>query len=580
MTAEAAEARTGERSPLRVGVLLDDLWQPAWIRRILTDLRQSPIAEIVLVVANLAAPAPRPAWRKLFERPHHALYGLYSAVDRYLFAPRPGGRPARVTAGAEGPALDASAPASVAGLVEAADSLSIRPVQDRFSDYFTDADVETILGYELDVALRFGFRIIRGRALEIARYGVWSYHHADNRVNRGGPAGFWEVFERAPTTGSLLQVLNEDLDNGTVIYRSATSTDPYSVTRNRNTCFWISASFVQRCLRDVYERQPAAPLASVDREPFVPYSNRLYTIPRNGEMARLAARHVAHVMRLRVKRKLMPEQWGLAYSRRSEIPSMHRLRLLPGGAQRLWADPFPVFHEEGHFVFFEQQLPGEPAHVAVMKLAEDGSWSQPSTVLRSDGHISYPFVFEWDGSLFMVPETADKRRVELYRCAEFPTSWELEDVLLEDVWAVDATLAKVEERWWLFVSIAPDEAAIFDELFLYYADSPLGPWTPHRRNPVKSDARNSRPGGRLFWQDGKLYRPAQDCGPRYGYATVINEVERLDEDCYEEREVAALRPDWDRRVVAGHNYNSVAGLTVCDVRLRYPVRAGRQSPHA
>jgi transcriptional regulator GlxA family with amidase domain len=48
----------------------------------------------------------------------------------------------------------------------------------------------------------------------------------------------------------------------------------------------------------------------------------------------------------------------------------------------------------------------------------------------------------------------------------------------------------------MFVSIA--ENCIPDELSLFYAESPLGPWTPHPRNPVKSDVRGSRPAGGLF----------------------------------------------------------------------------------
>ena len=59
---------------------------------------------------------------------------------------------------------------------------------------------------------------------------------------------------------------------------------------------------------------------------------------------------------------------------------------------------------------------------------------------------------------------------------------------------------------------------------------PLGPWKPHKRNPVKSDVRNSRPAGRLFYWNGDLYRPAQDSSQRYGYAMSINRVLRLTPD--------------------------------------------------
>ena len=90
----------------------------------------------------------------------------------------------------------------------------------RFCDYLSDEDVSRIRAANVDVLLRFGFRILKGPILRAAKHGVWSYHHGDNQVNRGGPAGFWEVMLNRPTTGSVLQILNEDLDNGRVIYRS------------------------------------------------------------------------------------------------------------------------------------------------------------------------------------------------------------------------------------------------------------------------------------------------------------------------------------------------------------------------
>jgi len=88
-----------------------------------------------------------------------------------------------------------------------------------------------IRSYHLDVLVRLGFRILRGGILQAARYGVWSYHHGDNKVNRGGPPGFWEVLEGHAVTGSILQRLNDELDNGTVLCRSFSATDPLSGLR-------------------------------------------------------------------------------------------------------------------------------------------------------------------------------------------------------------------------------------------------------------------------------------------------------------------------------------------------------------
>ena len=50
------------------------------------------------------------------------------------------------------------------------------------------------------------------------------------------------------------------------------------------------------------------------------------------------------------------------------------------------------------------------------------------------------------------------------------------------------------------------------ELSIYWADRIRGPWRPHALNPVKLDARSSRPAGALFRRDGKWIRPAASSG--------------------------------------------------------------------
>lgn len=67
------------------------------------------------------------------------------------------------------------------------------PQKKGFVDFFTNEETEKLLKYNLDVIFRFGFNIIKGELFTLAKYGVWSLHHGDNDINRGGPAGFWEI---------------------------------------------------------------------------------------------------------------------------------------------------------------------------------------------------------------------------------------------------------------------------------------------------------------------------------------------------------------------------------------------------
>ena len=75
-------------------------------------------------------------------------------------------------------------------------SLHVTPIVSKsgFVFRYRDDDVRAIKGLNLDLLLRCGSGILRGEILNAARFGILSFHHADNRINRGGPAGFWEVF--------------------------------------------------------------------------------------------------------------------------------------------------------------------------------------------------------------------------------------------------------------------------------------------------------------------------------------------------------------------------------------------------
>ena len=87
----------------------------------------------------------------------------------------------------------------------------------KYSQYMKESDVERIKEKELDFILRFGMNIIRGEVLNAAKLGVWSFHHDDEEIIRGGPPGFWEIFHRHSHNGVMLQQLTNKLDGGRII---------------------------------------------------------------------------------------------------------------------------------------------------------------------------------------------------------------------------------------------------------------------------------------------------------------------------------------------------------------------------
>lgn len=68
-----------------------------------------------------------------------------------------------------------------------------------------------------DLAVRFGFGVLKGDALTAPEHGILSFHHGDLREYRGQPAGFWELLHNNRTVGITVQRLSETLDGGEIV---------------------------------------------------------------------------------------------------------------------------------------------------------------------------------------------------------------------------------------------------------------------------------------------------------------------------------------------------------------------------
>lgn len=554
-----------EEGKLRVGLLLDSMEVCAWVYRMVEILQRSDYAAVELLVVDGGGDAERPSLvRRITGKARNLLpvllnKGLDIAEQKL------------VERGASLP--DAFALKDLSPLVEGVPVLTVKPARKRVSDYFSSQDVAAIEQHRIDVLIRIGFRILRGGILRAARYGVWSYHHGDNRVNRGGPAGYWEVVEGWPETGSMLQILSEDIDNGKVLYRSWSCTQE-TVADNRNNLYWKTLSFIPRRLEQLHRLGEEEFFRRVEAEnpPLDLYGNRLFTVPTRGERARHIVRRTLGKLRDKYANKFYFDQWFLLYHLGDDgWGSLWRYRSIHPPKDRFWADPFPVYRDGKYYLFIEEFLfDRRQGHIALLEMDEEGNYGEPVPVLERPYHLSYPFVFQFEGEYYMVPESAANRSVDLYRCVEFPHRWEHRRTLLKGVSAVDATLHRQDGRWWMFVSIAENEgASSCDELFLFHSDDLLqGEWIPHPENPVVSDVRRARPAGRIFRHAGRLYRPSQNCAGRYGHGFQINEILRLDETGYEERPTATAAPDWRPGLLATHTFNRAGRLTVIDAEQR------------
>lgn len=215
------------------------------------------------------------------------------------------------------------------------------------------------------------------------------------------------------------------------------------------------------------------------------------------------------------------------------------------------ADPFMCRVGEDWYLFFEVVNHLSHKGEIAFAVSRDGiTWKYQGVVLAEPFHLSYPYVFEWQGSYYMIPEGAAGGAIRLYRAARFPDQWERVGSLIEGKRFVDASILRHGDKWWLFTDGGVDSKN--PVLHLYFADELLGPWREHPLSPILRDPHFSRPAGRIVVVDGTPIRFAQDIYPIYGSSVSAFAITRLTLTEYEEKRLtdrpvlAAGTPSWKR----------------------------------
>lgn len=234
----------------------------------------------------------------------------------------------------------------------------------------------------------------------------------------------------------------------------------------------------------------------------------------------------------------------------------------PRSKTRYLADPFPwpgkpniVLCEDYDF---QSQLG------ALRRLEIDGEVvrREEPVPLPLPGHLSYPFLFEEKGEVYLMPESGTARRLVIFRWSEADKAWREYVTPLPDTAAADSVLFKHEGLFW--IAYTDIDLGAFDNLNLCYAPALEGPWQKHAGNPVKRDARSARGGGTPFRAGGKLYRPAQDCAEIYGGALRIMEILECSPDAFREREITFIPPERGMNPHGLHTLSACGGKCLVD----------------
>jgi hypothetical protein len=263
------------------------------------------------------------------------------------------------------------------------------------------------------------------------------------------------------------------------------------------------------------------------------------------------------------------KRWGVAFAPgdciSADLTRGTRIRNLPG---HFFADPF-VASRDGRTVCFVEDFSFAKKRgcISAVEILDDRNYKFLGAVIEEPFHMSFPFVFEFEGALYMLPETTAAASLRIYKCVDFPLKWKLHKVLMPGFRTADTMIFPHEGRWWLLTNPAsPGSGEFSSQLMAFHADQPFADeWTPHLQNPLVFDSRSGRNGGLLRLADGTLVRSRQkQAFDLYGAALTIARIHALTPDSYREEQIRAIEPDFFPGLQGCHHLFSNGKYTVYD----------------
>ncbi len=268
--------------------------------------------------------------------------------------------------------------------------------------------------------------------------------------------------------------------------------------------------------------------------------------------------------------KLSEGVWNIAV-RRSTAGSILEnqnecFELIPNSWRSWAADPFILERNGTVYVFAELFDYIKQRGRIGYTYWKNGRWQSWKVVIDEPFHMSYPNVFEYNGELYMVPETSADRTLRLYKAISFPDKWKLERILAENVAFVDTTFFGENSDICAITTDITDPTAHCDWLLRLDAD-----WNLLSMEEIKEKRTvYSRCAGNILsWKDRKV-RVSQNCDGHYGKALIFSEFQEENVVNGLGKILKQLSP-WDiavdkkKKWTGMHTYNTTQHYEVVDM---------------
>ena len=526
---------------MKIGLLINSIEQlDNWQLRVLDGIYSDEQLDLVLLLANNKSVD----WRLSTSRNFVAdttnltaatgllLKGQYFLETSYFFKPK-----------------SVSVNNILGSYAHTLDSYELKCANENGTSVYGKKVSNDLKNLRLDLIINLDVQTIDSLLFTVSKHGVWEMLFQDFGLKKTAPVGFFEVLKKKPVIAASLCRIAPNSEENEVL-NTAYFNRHWSMTETATivaegsvSLFFKNLEKLKKGALEVHSNFSHEKIANEN----LSFQNVLgYLFLFYSEfLTKLFEKVMAKVFQRRY------ECWTIFTGSKGffdRITSSPVQLIMP--KDEFWADPFLFHHDDKDYLFFENYSYKTKRGKISCGILEDGQLSEIGDVLDFNFHLSFPFIFEENGKIYLMPESSENKKLQVFKAVAFPFKWELYATAFEGEAVGDAFFHTDEEQQkWLFLNKqAAKTAPMNSELFIYVA----------------------RNGGSIFKHNNQWYRPSQrNVDGVYGRALNINRIDKLTIDEYIETTVQIIEPDFDKNLMGLHHLQQCNGTFVFDAAYRY-----------
>ena len=123
------------------------------------------------------------------------------------------------------------------------------------------------------------------------------------------------------------------------------------------------------------------------------------------------------------------------------------------------ADPLLFEYNGNLYLFFELFDKKKNKGVIAVSVFDGQKFGDYKIIIEEKGHLSFPFVFQFNNQIYLMPETGYEKSIILFKAIDFPYVWERDKLILSGVNSSDSIFTLIDNKPVIIASILCGDAS-------------------------------------------------------------------------------------------------------------------------